>query len=98
MPRGASSPQEKQEDFQQGPQLIFWEGVGWQHLLLADGEGTVGMIAHHAAQGENNSESGHPLLLSISLSVGLWIYFSFSLPPSLPPASFSIIHEQDSQS
>lgn len=71
LPGGTSSPQAKQGDFQQGLQFIFQEGVGRRHLLLAGGEGTVGMMAHHAAWGENSSESGHPLLLGISLSVDL---------------------------
>lgn len=71
VPRGASNPQAKQGDFQQRPQFIFQEGVGMWHLLLAGGEGTVGMMAYHAAREENSSESGHPFLLGISPSVGL---------------------------
>lgn len=58
-------------DFQKRPQFIFQEGVGRWHLLLAGGESTVGMTAHHAAWWENSSESRHLLLLGISPSVGL---------------------------
>lgn len=53
VPIGASSPPAKHRDFQQGPQFIFQDGVGRRHLLLAGAEGTVGMMPHHAAHGEN---------------------------------------------
>lgn len=68
---------------------------GVRHLLLSGGEGIVVVTAHHTAWGENSPESGHPLLLGISLSVGLLIYFSFCLPPLLPPPPSPLIHEQE---
>lgn len=53
VPIGTSSPPEKHKDFQQGPHFIFQEGVGRWHLLPAGGEGTVGMMPHHAVHGQN---------------------------------------------
>lgn len=77
VPRGASSIPAKQGHFQHRLQFVFPEGVGRWHLLLAGGEVTVGMMAHHAAWGENSFQSGHPLLLNISPSVVYEFIFNF---------------------
>lgn len=85
VPIGASSPPAKHWDFQLGPQLIFQEGVGRQHLLLAGGEGTVGMMPHHAAHGQNT----HIYWVSLPCWFINLFFIIFSFSPPFSSSFFS---------